>query len=321
MYARWLALGLSVSLIALHGPVGASPPVSEADRIAAEAEALARAGDYSAAAAKFRLAWQADRMRSELFCNIGISQYKAKDLVRAHLLLGQCLEQAALDPTIAESVRTALVSVERVLRASGHAPVRFVVDPATTTLAISELAPDVSFVGSRVVWLAFGTYHLKAHAEGYVDATDTIAMSTPAPRTVTISLRRPVDVRVVRPAPASEPQALVQPSERSQSSKPSWIPAIALTATTAVAAGVAVFSSVQGRASADRAASALDSGAYEEDRSAIQRWNATLVVAGAVAGVAALASGYAWYRALHVEPNVEIRAERATATLTILGRF
>ncbi len=318
MHARWLAFGLSFSIIALHGPVEASPPVSEADRIAAEAEALARAGDYSTAAAKFRLAWQADRMRSELFCNIGISQYKAKDLVRAHLLLGQCLEQAALDPTIAESVRTALVSVERVLRTSGHAPVRFVVDPATTTLAITELAPDVSFVGSRVVWLAFGTFHLKAHAEGYVDATDTIAISTPAPRTVTITLRRPVEVRVVGPAPASEPQSLVQHSQRS---KPSWIPAIALTATTAVAAGVAVFSSVKGRASADRAASALDSGAYEEDRSAIQRWNATLVVAGAVAGVAAIASGYAWYRALHVEPSVEIRAERATATLTILGRF
>src|SRR5262245_13137647 len=93
-----------------------------ADRAAAEGDALAKDGKFAAAAAKFREAWQADRLRPELFCNIGISYYKARDLVRAHLLLGQCLEQAALEPRFVDAARTALASVEGVLRSAGHAP-------------------------------------------------------------------------------------------------------------------------------------------------------------------------------------------------------
>src|SRR5262245_13850476 len=96
-------------------PDRAAANPAAADRAAAGANALARDGKLVGAAATFREAWQADRLRPELFCNIGIAYYKAKDLVRAHLLLGQCLEQAALDPKFVDAARTAMASVEAVL--------------------------------------------------------------------------------------------------------------------------------------------------------------------------------------------------------------
>src|SRR3954469_22224202 len=164
---------LSLMVVALARGGAAADPAA-AGRAAAEADALALDGRFAEAAARFRAAWDADRQRPQLFCNIGISYYKARDLVRPHLLLGQCLEQAALDPKFVDAARAALASVEGVLRSAGHTPVRIVVEPVASSVAIAELGADGGFAGSRVVWLAFGDYHLAAHAEGYTDATAAV---------------------------------------------------------------------------------------------------------------------------------------------------
>src|SRR5206468_1041854 len=66
---------LSVLVVALAGGGAAADPAA-ADRAAAEADALARDGRFAEAAARFRAAWDADRQRPQLFCNIGISYYK-----------------------------------------------------------------------------------------------------------------------------------------------------------------------------------------------------------------------------------------------------
>ena len=287
-------------------------PASPADRAEAEAEALAKAGDFTAAAAKFREAWQADKLRTELFCNIGISYYKAKDLVRAHLLLGQCLEQAALDPKIVDAVRGVLASVEGVLRAAGHTPVRVVVDPPVTSITVTELAPDLGFVGSRVVWLAFGSFHLTAHAEGYVDVIEPITTSSPEPQTLTITLHKPVDgsKRVIAPI------AVDRRAER-----PSKLRAGLVTGGAVVALGVAVYAFASGHARADLAATALDAPTFEADRTAVSRWNTTLVVAGGLGIAGAAASTYLWYRALHTEPAVEVHASPDGAAVSFGGRF
>jgi len=268
--------------------------------------------DFTAAAAKFREAWQADKLRTELFCNIGISYYKAKDLVRAHLLLGQCLEQAALDPKIVDAVRGVLVSVEGVLRAAGHTPVRVVVEPPVTSITVTELAPDVSFVGSRVVWLAFGSFHLAAHAEGYVDVIEPITTSSTEPQTVTIALHKPVDGSKRVPVPIAADH---------RAERPSRLPAVLVTGGTVLALGVATYAYLAGHARAELAATALDAPTFEADRTAVSRWNTTLAVAGALGLAGAAASSYLWYRALHTEAAVEVHAGPQGAGVSFGGSF
>jgi hypothetical protein len=312
---RWIAL----AFVALAAGTAAADPAA-ADHAAAEAEALAKAGKFGAAADKFREAWHADKLRSELFCNIGISYYKAKDLVRAHLLLGLCLEQAALDPGVVETVRAVIASVENVLRGGGHAPVRIVVEPTATSVAIVELLPDEAFVGSPVVWLPLGTYHLAGHAEGYADAAVAVTTASQDPTTVTIALHRPPppgpgrDVRDAR-------DAKVEGGSRESAAPPSRTPAYLATGGAAVALGVATLAFIAGHARADLASSALDGETLAADRDAVSRWNTTLVIAGSAAIATGALGGYLWYRALRSEPKLEVHAGPDGAGVALLGRF
>jgi hypothetical protein len=307
---------LVLVLIGLTASTSAADPAT-ADAAAIEADALAKAGKFVPAAAKFREAWQADKLRPELFCNIGISYYKAKDLVRAHLLLGQCLEQAALDPKFVEAVRRVLVSVEAVLGAGGHAPVRIIVEPQATTVAVVELAPDVAFVGSRVIWLAFGAYHLTAHAEGYTDATEAISLASTASRTVSVTLHKPVNLTGAVVEPPSPPPAVPGGAPP----RPSVVPAYLATGGAVLALGVASYAFVAGHARAELAATALDPQVLADDRQAVSRWNTTLVIAGSVAVASAAAGGYLWYRVLHREPAIEVHAGPGSAGVSFSGRF
>lgn len=327
---------LFLVLIAVTPSIGWADP-SAADRAAAEAEALAKSGNYAAAAARFRTAWQADKVRTELFCNIGISFYKGKDLVRAHALLEQCLQQAALDPKVVDAVRRALRSVEGVLRTSGHAPVRFVVEPSATAVEVVEFAPDIAFVGSRVVWLPFGTFHAVARAEGYADTTVEVTLRSAAVRTVAIELRRREPAQSP-PLPAARSSAAVAPATTAQSSvavaprtvvssdrartRRSMAPAIATTAVSALAAGVAIYAAVEGNTRATLAGSALDKAAYDADRRAVSNWNTTAVVAGAACAIGAIGSGYLWYRALHSdETRIAPHAAGHELGIAVTGRF
>src|SRR6187401_2934009 len=79
-----------------------------ADALVRDAEALAAAGDFLGAAAKFREAYTADR-RIELMCNVGIAYHKAKDLSRSQLYLSHCLKRGvALEAQFVAAVRGVL---------------------------------------------------------------------------------------------------------------------------------------------------------------------------------------------------------------------
>ena len=73
MRIGWLVIALVVG-----APIAAVADPAEADRLAADAATLAKAGDFVGAAAKFRDAYKADP-QPKLICNIGIAYQKAKD--------------------------------------------------------------------------------------------------------------------------------------------------------------------------------------------------------------------------------------------------
>ncbi len=293
---------IAVALCAFGASALADP--ATADRLADEATALDKAGKFGEAAERFREAWRNDKLRPLLLCNIGISYYKAKDLVRANLVLGQCLEQATLDPKISDGVRKALASTEAVMRAGGHTPVRIASDPSGTSIAILELGNEEAFVGSRVVWLPFGTYHVRAHAEGYVDQMQTVAPSTPEAMTLTIALDR---VKA-EPAPVVKAPVVVEARPPSvEHPRPSIAVPIATTIGTAAAVVLAVVARGNARDKAERSRTALDPTTFDDETSTAKAWNATFVVGAGVAVVGAVASVFLWHRAF-AAPQVEVSA-------------
>lgn len=312
---------LAVALCALSARVFADP--ATADKLAGEAEALAKAGKFSEAAERFRDAWRNDKLRPALLCNVGISYYKAKDLVRAHLLLGQCLEQSALDPKTADGVRRALGSAEAVLRSGGHCPVRILSDPSATSIAILELGNDEAFVGSRVVWLPFGTYHVRAHSESYMDQTQTIAPRAPESMTVTITLDRvkgePAPITSTSTITIPKPIVAVVP-ERERPSRPGLALPIATSVVTAVAVVLAVVARDQAGSKADRAATALDPATFQDDKNAAATWNTTFVVGTSVAVIGAVASVLLWHRALAAK-HLEVQVTTTRFSLGYTARF
>ncbi len=318
---RWSLITLVVVTLGALNEAAADP--ATADQLAKEAAAAADAGQFATSAEKYSAAYKADPSRPALFCNVGISYFKAQDLPRAHLLLGLCLERASLDPTFVGSVRKVLASIETTMRAGGHEPVTFVPDPATATLSIDELGPDATFSKQRTVWLKLGTYHLRAHAEGYVDRAITVTTSSVDPRTIDVRLERhsvettPPPTPNPNPTPTPTPTPPPPPIERR-----SKLPAIATSAGTVIAGGVAIVAWATGFARANRAKFALDDDVLDADRSAVSAANTVFVISGAVAVVGAGVSAYLWYRVLHTpSTRVEVAPAGGGATVSLSGRF
>ena len=282
---------LAIALLLASSHAAADPKLAQT--LADEADRLAKANDVRGAALKFEAAWKQDPANSNLFCNIGISFYKAADHAPAHLFLARCLEQSALAAATVQAVRAALDETEAAIRASNHQPVRFQITPPAS-VKIAELGIDEAFVGNRVVWLPFGTFHVTARADGFVEQTVEVVTNSKDPKDVSITLARAGAIDPVKPPPVPKP------------GRRSKVPAIVATVGTAAAFGVAFLARSRAGEAADLSATALDNETFAGDKSSVDRWNTTFAISGSLAVVGTAATTYLWYRVF--KTNVEIKA-------------
>lgn len=310
-FASALVVLASASRAALADPAAA-------DRLAAEASAAASASDYKTAAAKFAAAYQEDP-RAELFCNIGISYFKADELPRAHLLLQLCVERSALDLAFKDNAKAVVASIEQSLRAEKHTPVTIHVAPENATLAIREFGPESRFVGTRTIWLAFGTHHVEARLEGYVDRAVPVVTADPNPRRVEIRLEKPAS----DPTPTPTPTPAPSPEQPRTPDRPSKLVPIATTTITVAAIVVAFVAQEKADAAAFRSQFAIDDTAIDEDEDEVSTWNTVFGTTTALAVVGAAASGYLWYRALRSPSTtrVEVTPTAGGAAAVFTTRF
>ena len=194
-------------------------------------------------------------------------------------------------------------------------------DPSATSIAILELGNDEAFVGSRVVWLPFGTYHVRAHSEGYVDETHTISPKAPDPMTVTITLDRVKGetAPITSTIPGPKPRVAGGP-EIERASRPGVALPIATTTVTAAAVVLAVVSRARAGSKADRAVTSLDPATFQDDKNAAATWNTTFVVGTSMAVVGVVASVLLWHRAL-AAPELEVQATTTSFSLGYTARF
>jgi hypothetical protein len=281
------------------------------DRLAAEADAAAAANDYKTAATKFAAAYQEDPTRTDVFCNVGISYYKAGELPRAHLLLEQCVARSARDLAFKDTAKAVVAAIEQILRAEKHTPVTIRVTPENATVTIVEFGPESSFVGARTVWLPFGTHRIEVRLEGYKDLTTTVETSDQNPKSVELTVEKAASTPP--PRPPKRPEGPQQPSK--------LLP-IATSVVTAAAIVVAVVAIGKASAAADRSVFAIEPEALADDKSEVSMWNTVTGVSGAVAVIGAAASTYLWVRATRpVRTEIDIKAGATGAAVMFRRRF
>jgi hypothetical protein len=295
-----------------------------ADRIAAEANARAAAKDYLGAAAKFREAYAADP-RPDFICNVGVAYYKAQEVTSAQLFLGRCLERgSSLGGKFMQDVRTALAKLETTLKSGSYTPVDIIVEPRFATVSVSSFAADETFDGGRTVWVRFGTYSVTVRAEGYVERTVSIEATDRAIVPVRVALvKQPAERVHPEPAlPRAGSAAGTAGTARSvEPASPSLAPPIVTSIATIGLAGWAVYATIVAHDHADHAGFALRGDAYQTEVDAARRWNRIFGIDLALTGVAAIASGYLWYRATNHPRSATIEVSTHTASISFRGAF
>lgn len=286
-----------------------------------EAQDRAAKGDFVGAAQKYREAFAASP-KPELLCNVGVAYYKAKDLPRADWYLSNCLEiGTTLDTAFLDNVKKVLVVVEDKLQSGDFAPINLLVQPATATISIDGNVYDEPVPASKKVWLPYGTYRLRIHAEGYIDLVvpfdlknrNMFALSIvlkKAETTTTVEPPKPVKP-VPPPPPHEQPEPIVTAQPHSK-----LMPVIATSATVGFAGG-AVVAWVLARGKANDAGKASDANNLEAYNAAADGARKRQYIAwglGGVAVVGAVVSGYLWYHA-----SVEVTP--TSTTVAYVARF
>lgn len=305
---------LLVAVIAL------APQRSDADPAAAEAlerEAQSRAasGDLTGAAAKFREAHR-EHPRPDLICNVGVAYYKAEDLPRAHRYLDQCVATGgSLDREFITNVKTVLTAVEDTLTNADFKPLNFIVQPASATVTFASGPHDEALVGSRQVWVPFGTYRVTIHSEGFTDQVLEIDANTRTRGDFSVKLE-PAAAKV----DTKEPEPLPPGPERSPEGRNYVAPIIASAAAGAFG-GLALGFYLSARSNARKANETLDRTVYEESSDTATSRQTIAIIAVGAASVTAVVAGYLWYRAATSKTRVEVSATASSASLSLVGRF
>lgn len=296
---------LAILLVAL-GASGARATPDEANKLAATANELAGRNLFKEAAAKFAEAYRADPSRNELFCNIGISYYKADVYARAHLLLKLCLDRTKLEKQQLDAASALIATMEDSLRSGGHALVSIKLEPKTTAIAVTDWGPEESFTNDRIIWLPIGTWHLSAKSDGFEPQTVEVKIEGTQAQDIQVTMKR-------IPAPPPNMPLL----ERRY---PSKIPAIIGTVVTVGLIVTAGIGFKKGHDVADASEFAIDREAVSDDRKEIKKWNTVMVLTGVGALVTGTITGVLWSKALKGS-HVELAPTQSGASVSYLTRF
>jgi hypothetical protein len=328
--ARWCAPLVVISVAGVTLRATADP--AGADRAAADAQVRADAGDFFGAAAKYREAFR-EQPRPDLMCNVGVAYYKAKDLPRAQRYLDQCLRiGASLDAAFIANVRKVLTAVEQKLASDRFTPLDLAVQPDTAASSLDGGVHDEPIVGSRRIWVPFGSYTLVVHAEGFADQQQPVVAQSAAPLSISVKLLPSAHAlagatdgsasagsAATRPGPSGAHTGSDSAPPAPSPPRRSLVAPIVASAASGAFGGLALGFYLSARstgAEAERAATGDSYTALADD--ARSRQHVSWVIGGA-AGVAAVVAGVLWYRATRSPAQVDVSAtgSGASASLTL----
>ena len=240
------------------------------DDLAAQGEALAKAGDYSRAIDAFKAA-DKQHPSTRNVCMIGLAYLRREAWPQAELFLATCKERAATGDPAPDWLPSAEQQLAEKLAAANVAAVAVDVAPvANAHVTVSSFALDESFTAPRTLHLAPGRHTFEVHADGYELATRTITIPDREPQTVHIEL---VPIAVAKPvAPPVPPEPA--PASRA--------PYVVMGTGAVLGAGALIYGLAVVRPMQSRLSETTDRTYYNAERDRfLPRRDATLVVGGA----------------------------------------
>jgi hypothetical protein len=259
-------------------------------------------------------------------CNVGVAYYKAKDLPRAHRYLDQCvMTGGSLDRDFITNVKTVLAAVEDKLATGDYKPLNFIIQPQSATTTFDSGVHDESLVGSRQIWVPFGSYKVTIHAEGYVDRVLEIEATNRDRGEHSVKLEPATGERTT-PPPAPVPETTPLPEVPTQPApKRSLVAPIVASAATGAFGGLALGFYLSARSNAESASAATRNreplSVYTSYANRADTRERIAWIVGGVAGVTAIAAGILWYRALQSPAPVEVTASPNGAGISFVGRW
>ena len=241
------------------------------DDLAAQGEALAKAGDYSRAIDAFKAA-DKQHPSTRNVCMIGLAYLRREAWPQAELFLETCKERAASGDPAPDWLPSAEQQLAEKLAAANVAAVAVDTAPVTNArVTVSSFALDESFTAPRTLHLAPGRHTFEVHADDYELASKTITIPDQQPQTVHIELV-PVSTHVpVQPAPPPPPEPAT-----------SHMPYIVMGTGAAIGAGALIYGLAVVRPMQTRLSDTTDKRYYDFERDRfLPRRDAVFVAGGA----------------------------------------
>lgn len=161
------------------------------DALVAEGEALAKAGNFSAATEKWKAADKV-QPRAKHACLIGLAYTRREYWPQAEVFFARCRQSASATDPVPTWLDAAEKQLEEKLAIAPVAAVKLSVDPpsAAASIIVSSFAPDESF-GPRVVHLGIGSHTVTVTAPGYAPTVQVVEVKNKADQFITIQLKKP----------------------------------------------------------------------------------------------------------------------------------
>jgi hypothetical protein len=212
-----LVCGCAIGALSTNAVAQAPAEDPEVARLVADGEALAKAGNFSAAIEMWK---DADRRapRARHACLIGLAYTRREAWPQAEIFLASCRQRATADDPVPAWLDTVEGELATKLAQSPVAAVTLAAS-APATFKVSSFAPDET-VGPRVIHLALGQHTITASADGFKPSAVTVDIDSREPRTITIELEPLVSVPDPERLPPPPPPP---PPPRTRRSKLPWI--------------------------------------------------------------------------------------------------
>lgn len=169
----------------------ADNPNANVDALVAEGEALAKAGNFSAATEKWKAADKV-QPRAKHACLIGLAYTRREYWPQAEVFFARCRQSASATDPVPTWLDAAEKQLEEKLAIAPVAAVKLSVDPpsAAAEIIVSSFAPDEAF-GPRVVHLGIGSHTITVTAPGYAPTVQVVEVKNKADQFITIQLKKP----------------------------------------------------------------------------------------------------------------------------------
>ncbi len=184
--------------------VAASPAFAEteAEKLAAQGEELAKTGEYTRAIDAFKAADKLDK-KARHACMVGLAYLRRELWPQAELFFETCKLRASITDPLPDWFQDAMTQLVEKLAGTTVSAVTIHVKPegSLAQITASSFAPDEKF-SPRTIHLAPGQHTITIDAPGYPSRRETFTVEANKPLTIEIELKH-AEKRYVTP-PASK---------------------------------------------------------------------------------------------------------------------